>query len=152
MQKFRDTVKLVFLTTLLGSLFGMILYAHHLDDITVFSEHTHYYFLHKGSFQTQELVRANTREINTKLVIEEEGLYHVYVAITRDSEVRDRITELYRERNIELHSKEKSINNMEFQNNIDQFDLLIRNSRTLEEINSISAVVLSNFEQTIGND
>jgi len=152
MEGFKNTMKLVFFTILIGSFFGMLIHNHYLDDVFAFQDINVFYFLQEGTYSSRELVRANTRNLNTKLVVEDNGMYHVYVAITRDVSVRDYIIELYQEKDIEIHSKEKVFNHLEFQTNIDQFDLLLRNSTTIEEINSISAVVLSNFEQTIRKD
>ena len=127
----------------------MLLYNHYLDDMSVFHDSTNFFFLQEGAYSSVELVRVNTRNLNTKLVVEDNGIYNVYVAITRDRQVKESIKRLYSEKNIELVVKEKNLQNLEFQSNIDQFDLLLRNSTTIEEVNSISAVALSNFEQTI---
>ena len=149
MKNLKNTFYLVFSTAILGSIFGTLLYNTYSKDISVFGESNLYYFLQEGAYSSKELVGANTKKLDTKLVVEEDGMFYVYVAITRDKDVRDQITSLYKEKNIELYSKEKSVKNEEFQNNIDQFDLLLRSSTTIEEINSISDVALSNYEQTM---
>ena len=91
----------------------------------------------------------NTKDIEVKLINEENDKYYVYLGITKDEENAKKIKEIYTNKGYQLYIKEVSLTNEEFYNNVEQFDLLIKNTNKEEEILTIEEVVLANYEEII---
>ena len=50
----------------------------------------------------------------------------------------------------QIYIKDVRLNNEEFANNVTQFDLLVKESSSSEDVLTIEEVVLANYEEIIG--
>ena len=57
---------------------------------------------------------------------------------------------IYEDMGYQIYLMDKTINNEEFSNNVTQFDLLVSESDSSEDILTIEEVVLANYEELIG--
>ena len=134
----------------LGTILGIFLRNSYKDNLLgAFGEGKIYYFLQEGVYSNKDIMTENTKDLNIKLVNEENGKYYVYLGITRDEENVKKIKEIYNTKGYQLYIKEINISNEEFYNNVTQFDLLIKNTTKEEEILTIEEVVLANYEEII---
>ncbi len=137
---------------LLGAVTGIILNNKYQNNIiSTFNEGKIYYFLQEGVYSSKEIMTENTKDLDIKLVNEENDKYYVYLGITREEENAKKIKELYSNKGYQLYIKEVNLSNEEFYNNVTQFDLLIKNTDKEEEILTIEEVVLANYEEIIKN-
>lgn len=147
----KKTILLGILFTLLGAYVGHYLYTNNsLQD--VFNEKKTYYFLQEGVYSSKDIMTENVKDINNKLVVEEDDKFYVYVGITKDSDISKKIKDIYEDEGYQIYEKEMSLNNSEFDANLDQFDLLIKNSNDKEDILTVEGVVLANYEEIIQNN
>ncbi len=134
----------------LGTILGIFLRNSYKDNLLgAFGEGKIYYFLQEGVYSNKDIMTENTKDLNIKLVNEENGKYYVYLGITRDEENVKKIKEIYNTKGYQLYIKEINLSNEEFYNNVTQFDLLIKNTTKEEEILTIEEVVLANYEEII---
>lgn len=134
----------------LGTILGIFLRNSYKDNLLgAFGEGKIYYFLQEGVYSNKDIMTENTKDLNIKLVNEENGKYYVYLGITRDEENVKKIKEIYNTKGYQLYIKEVNLSNEEFYNNVTQFDLLIKNTTKEEEILTIEEVVLANYEEII---
>ncbi len=108
-----------------------------------------FYFLQEGVYEKKENVTKNTINLDQKVIDFKDDKYYVYVGITKDKNIADKLKKIYEEKGLNLYEKEQTINNEEFNNNVIQFDLLINKSNTDEEILTIEEVVLANYDEII---
>ena len=120
--------------------------------VKAFNEEKIYYFLQEGVYSSKESLNEAVKELEYKVIIKKDNKYFVYIGITRDKEVANKIINIYQNKGINIYQKEQVINNEEFYNNVTQFDLLINESTTPEEILTIEEVVLANYEEIIKNN
>ena len=122
----------------LGTILGIFLRNSYKDNLLgAFGEGKIYYFLQEGVYSNKDIMTENTKDLNIKLVNEENGKYYVYLGITRDEENVKKIKEIYNTKGYQLYIKEINLSNEEFYNNVTQFDLLIKNTTKEEEILTI---------------
>ncbi|MDD5887899.1 MAG: hypothetical protein PUC82_00215 [bacterium] len=146
----KKTFLLSIIFIILGASIGILFREKYQEQIlNVFSEGKIYYFLQEGIYSSKEIMTENTKDLDVKLINEENNKYYVYLGITRSEENAKKIKEIYKNKGYQLYIKEINLSNEEFFNNVTQFDLLIENSETEEEILTIEEVVLANYEEII---
>ncbi len=96
-----------------------------------------------------ESMKYDTNMITDKLVIKEKNNYYVYIGLSKEKENLKKISSLYEKLGYNLYLYEKEVENDTFLTNLEQFDLLMKNAKTEEEIESINAVILSSYEEMI---
>ena len=119
---------------------------------SIFKEKDVYYFLQEGVYSSKDIMNENTKDIKNKAVIHDNDKYYVYVGISKNLEIAEKIKKIYEKEGYQIFLKEMSVNSKEFSNNLDQFDLLIKSSNTNDDILKIEEVVLANYEEIKEND
>ena len=147
----KKTIILSLIFTLLGTLTGLFINTNHNKQIRTFNEEKKYYFLQEGIYSNEKNMLENTKELDSKLVINENNKYYVYLGITKEEKIAQKIKNIYQNKAYSLYIKEINISNEEFYNNVTQFDLLINNTNKENEILTIEEVVLANYEEIILN-
>lgn len=146
----KKTFFLSIIFTLLGTLTGLIINTNN-KQIRTFNEEKKYYFLQEGVYSNEKSMLENTKELDVKLVINDNDKYYVYLGITKEEKLAQKIKEIYINKGYSLYIKEINLDNEEFYNNVTQFDLLIKNTNKENEILTIEEVVLANYEEIILN-
>ena len=108
-----------------------------------------YYFLKEGTYYEKNILKDNQNSLRQKLIEKENDKITIYVAITKNLEVAERIMNIYEENNINLSIVERYNTSEYLKSNIEQFDLLILSSKDNEEVLKIEDVVLACYEETI---
>lgn len=118
----------------------------------LFKEKDVYYFLQEGVYSSKDIMNENIKDIKNKAIIHENDKYYVYVGISRDFEIAKKIKNIYEKDGYQIFIKEKTVDNKEFLNNLEQFDFLIKSSNTDDDILRVEEVVLSNYEEIKENN
>ncbi len=105
------------------------------------------YYLQIGAYTNKNNIEKDLPNIKNRLIVKEDDKYYIYVGITSDYENALKIRDLYKEKNVNLYIKDGYINNKDFILELEQYDILIRNSNTYEEVNSILESILSTLEE-----
>lgn len=137
---------------LLGFSLGEVIFTN--KDVILESINSHsekYYFLQEGVYSDQEILENNLSQLNQKIIDYKNNKFYVYVGITKNKEVADKLQRIYTNQGIKVIQKVKSLDNEEFSNDVTQFDLLINATNDKEEILTIEEVVLASYDETIKN-
>lgn len=138
---------LIILTS--GIILGQKIYLATENIEVTFNEENTYYFLQEGVYSSKQIMEENIKNMNIKVVDNQDNKYYVYLGITRDEGIAKRLKSIYEEEGYQIYIKEKTLSNDEFLNNVTQFDLLINNTTSTKEILTIEEVVLANYEEII---
>ena len=109
-----------------------------------------YYFLQEGVY-TNNILKNNMSNLTHKVIEKKDNKIYIYIGITKDIEIAEKLINIYEEKNIKLSIKEKYIRNNELKNNIEQFDFLILSAKDKDEILKIEEVVLASYDEIINN-
>lgn len=134
----------------IGYLIGNIIFTNK-DIFKKNNENEKYYLLQEGTYYDDKILSNNYSSIKQKIVEKKENKIHIYIGITRNLEVAEKLINIYEEKKVNLSIIEKYYSNEELKNNIDQFDLLINSSKDKEEILKIEEVVLASYDEIINN-
>ena len=134
---------------ILGFIIGNFIFGTKIDIINKLSKKDSFYFLQQGVYTNTDSLKNNTKHFTNKLIDKSNDKYYVYVAITKDEDIADKIIKLYEKKGISLIKKEKYINSKEFSNNVEQFDILVKETNEEDEILTIEEVILENYKEII---
>ena len=126
-------------------------YISNINAKSLFNSGESYYFVQEGVYSNTEVMNSDIKDIKNRAIIYKNNKYYVYVGISKDLEIAKLIKKIYENKGYQLYIKELNVNNKEFSNNVDQFDLLIKNSNNNGDVLTIESVVLSNYEEIINN-
>ena len=130
----------------IGFFIGQILFGDKIELIKRLQKGDTYYFLEEGVYTDYNNIQSN---INRRIIENKDNKYHVYIGITRDKKVLDKLINIYENKNINVSIKEIILESEEFKTNVEQFDLLIRNTKDTNQILTIEEVVIANYQEII---
>ena len=109
------------------------------------------YFIQGGVYNNPDNSKEDFKNINNKLVIrnKDDNKYYVYLGITYSKKMADKVKKIYKENNINTYIKEISIDNKNFLLELEQYDILLKNSKTKEEIDSVLETILATYEEDV---
>lgn len=136
---------------LLGFIVGNNLFSKRIELVKEINRNNTYYFLEEGVYSSKEMLQNNISKLTQKVVSENKNYYYVYIGITKNIDVATKIKELYEERGYKIKIKEKQLKNEEFSNNVSQFDILLKEATTFDEVLTIERIILSNYDDLINN-
>ena len=83
------------------------------------------------------------------MVIEKSDKFYVYLGISTEKTNAQKVQDAFLEKNIKVSIKKTVIDNVEFISNLEQFDVLLDNASTNDDIMSINEVILSSYEEMV---
>lgn len=117
--------------------------------INKYKKEERYYFLQEGVYTNKDILQTNLVNLNKKIIDYNNNKYYVYVGITKDLEVAEKIIKIYEKEGYNITILEKGLSSEEFSTNVNQFDLLIKDTKDNNQILTIEEVVLANYEEII---
>lgn len=132
----------------IGFFLGQLLFGEKIELIKHLQNKDTYYFLEEGVYNNYKSIQNNAN-IYRKIIENKNNKYHVYIGITRDKEVLEKLKKIYKKDNINVSIKEITLESKEFKNNVEQFDLLIKQTKDTSQILTIEEVVIANYEEII---
>ena len=151
MKKLKRDLFLLFIAVLLGAFIGDFISTKYGKAIPVFGKNNTFYIMQEGVYNTKEQLQENVKNLSPKIVINKNDKYYVYVGITKDEDVLEKLFSVYKDRGYTIYTKQEDINNLEFSKLSSQFDELIKNSDDSDEILKLEEIVLSNYKQRLLN-
>ncbi len=125
---------------IIGYILGSIIFKSKIDLIKNITNKEIYYFIEeKGSNVTKTSVK------------DYENIY-IKKGISRNLETANKIKSILEEQNKNVIIKEKYLTNKEFKETVTQFDNLIKETSSKEEILKIEEVVIATYEEILRNN
>ena len=137
-------------------LFGIILgkYIYNISNFNtkeVFDETYSVYLLQYGVYSNEENMKNSTTELPNYFYFKDKKGYHVIIGIVKNKNNLEKIRDSY-EITSNIYLKEVKITNMEFYENLGQYDNLISKSNDKNFIINAEKQVLSKYEELVLNN
>lgn len=141
------------LSLLIGGYLGYLIFNQYKqNNITTFNESDEpIYFLQQGVYSNEESILSNTKEISDYIYFKEDDKYKVYVGITTNKENAEKISNIFKDKNIDIYIKEMGISDKAFVEKLKQYDELIKATEDQNVILGIVKQILSEYEQVVKN-
>ncbi len=108
-----------------------------------------YFFLQEGIYSDEDTLKKSLVKISKKIIDKRDNKYYVYVGITKDKDIAEKIQKIYEKKGFSIYPVQRVLSSEEFSTNVDQFDLLIKDTEEEEQILTIEEVVLASYEEMI---
>ena len=136
---------------LLGYLCASFIFNQYGVNSLVFHDNENIYYLQCGAYTTQEASEQEIKGVDEKLTVKEGEKYYSYIGMTTSSEIAKNIQNMYKEKNVDIYIKSSYLENEDFIGQLNQYDVLLRASKNLEEVNSVLKTVLATYDEIILN-
>lgn len=140
----------IVLTIISGAVLGNSFYKKYEQEQNLEKEYNSY-LLQLGIYDSKEDMKKELLGIDDYIVIEKNKKYYVYLGISTKKKNVAKLQEMFLDKDINTSIKKTVINNIEFINSLEQFDLLLDSVSTNEDIMSINEVILSSYEEMVLN-
>lgn len=149
----KKTIKYILIASIIGILIGKYIFDASKEEIKSVSNinNTYIYMMQYGVYNDIENMKNSISNLKNYLYIKEDDGYHVYVGITKNEKLLQKIGDsLGLLANI--YNKRVKIDNIEFLEVLDQYDVLIEQTTDNEVIINAQKQVLSKYEELITNN
>lgn len=109
----------------------------------------HIYFLQQGVYSSFENVKTGTSDLTDYIYEEKDGKYHVYIGITKSEENAEKIKGYYEKKGYVLYRKEISVKGTNFLNSLDEYDVLLKETKDDKAIQTICRQVLNQYKELV---
>lgn len=132
-----------------GFIIGNFIFGNSKEIIKNIQKKDIYYFLQEGVYKDKESLKKNLNILPNKTYDITNNEYHVYLGITKDYEVAEKLMSIYDKKGYKTYLKKKRIQSPKFSKNINQFDSLIKVTNEEDKILTIEEIVLANYMEII---
>lgn len=106
-----------------------------------------YYLLQVGAYKNYENISKITKEYENYLIHKENDIYKMYIGITLDENIYDKLERIYNNKTI--YKKKINLSNKKFETMIKKYDKLINNIDDKTELNLIIKEELKKLESVL---
>ena len=145
----RSVVIPLLIAAVLGFYGAKIVYGFNKVKTSVSSLSHNAYAIQYGVYTSADTLKKTISDIDNYVVSMEDGKYYIYIGFTTDSKNLSKIRNVYDDLGIDIYVKEVFINNDEFIKNLEQFDILLDNVSSNDDILSITGAILSSYDELI---
>lgn len=134
-----------------GLILGNIFYRQYEKEQNLDNDYNSY-LLQLGIYTSREEMNTNTKDLDNYMVVEKDNKFYVYLGISTKKANAEKVKDAFKEQDVKVSIKKSVINNIEFMSNLEQFDILLDNASSNEDIMSINEVILSSYEEMVLSD
>lgn len=110
---------------------------------------TNLYFIQYGVYSSKELMEQNTIQLENYVYNLKDGMFYVYVGITKNKDNANKIINYYKELGYDTILKEFYINNKDFLELIDNYDNILNSTNDKVTESSIINQILIKYEEVV---
>lgn len=109
------------------------------------------YYIQIGAYSSLNNLNNNLSSIANKIILKDDNLYHAYVGITTSSDNAKKIKDYYERLGKKIYIKEMKVKNDNFKIELAQYDILLKNAQSDEEIKNILETIIARYNEIYNN-
>jgi len=144
----KKNIILITLSVIIGVLFTFFVLN---KENTYAKEEYLVYAFQVGAFEKEENAIEYSEYLPTSIILKEDKLYKVYVAIYKDIDLINEMVVYFEDKDINVYLKSININN-NFYKLLDNYELLIKESKDKNIYNKINQSILNSYLESVNDD
>ena len=143
-------LKYAFISIIIGILIGKYVFNQYNDDAinTIKESEEIVYLMQYGVYKNENNMIESTKKLANFLYYKDDDGYHVLIGITKNKKNKQKIVDSYG-LSVNIYMKEVKINNREFIELLNQYDILIDQTNDKNIIINSQKQILSKYEELI---
>ena len=147
-DKMKKTIGLIIISISLG--IGFTFFFLNKQNIYAKEEYMVYVF-QAGAYQDFENASQKLNEVPVGVMVYEEGLYKIYLAIYKDFNLINTMVNYFKKQNIEIYLKNITISKQFFKK-LNNYEKLLKRDNNEKQYDSINQQILNDYLESIKND
>ncbi len=150
----KKTILIILFAVLISLTFGNYIFSLYNGEVTPVTVDLDemVYVIQQGVYSSEENAHKNSKDLDFYIVKKDNDYYRVYVGLTHDKNISEKIKEIYTDGGKDIYVYEKKINNDAFIEVLKQYDNILNERNKAEEILSIQKQVLSKYRELVLED
>lgn len=107
------------------------------------------YFLQAGVYSSEESMKEAMSNISYYIYTKENNMYYSYVGIVKDKKNLDKLKEYFKSEGYDIYVREIFVSNLSFITVLDQYEILLKETKDNKVIKSIENQILSKYEELV---
>lgn len=107
------------------------------------------YFFQVGVYSNLENLQNAATQYEASIYQEQDSKYYLFVGLTKSEENKEKLKNYFESLYTDIYIKEITINNAGFLDTLDQYDLLLKEAKTNQEIKEVNKSILAKYEEMI---
>lgn len=107
------------------------------------------YFFQVGVYSNLENMKNASSKYDSYIYMEQDSKYYVFVGLTKSEENKEKLKTYFEQLYTDIYIKEITLNNSGFLDTLDQYDLLLKEAKTNQEIKEITKSILAKYEEMV---
>ena len=139
----------IFLAIITGGIMAYIVFSQYNTTKikTVFNESEKVKLLQIGVYSSLKSMKESMKDIEYYIYNKDQNMYYVYVGITNNKEVLEKLKNYYSSRWYDIYVKDVIIDNEKFIQILNQYDNLLIKSNDEETLKTVSIKILKKYEE-----
>ncbi len=139
----------IFLAIITGGIMAYIVFSQYNTTKikTVFNESEKVKLLQIGVYSSLKSMKESMKDIEYYIYNKDQNMYYVYVGITNNKEVLEKLKNYYSSRGYDIYVKDVIIDNEKFIQILNQYDNLLIKSNDEETLKTVSIKILKKYEE-----
>jgi hypothetical protein len=146
----------VLLCIVVGVLMGKVLLDQYkIEEVNIVSSDNieeKVYFFQAGVYSNIDNAKNSSNNLDSYIIVEQDSKFYVYVGITKNEENKEKLKNFFDSEPYDTYLKEIIITNLGFLENLEQYDILLKEASTESEIKAVNKTVLATYEEIMNND
>ena len=139
----------IFLAIITGGIMAYIVFSQYNTTKikTVFNESEKVKLLQIGVYSSLKSMKESMKDIEYYIYNKDQNMYYVYVGITNNKEVLEKLKNYYSSRGYDIYVKDVIIDNEKFIQILNQYDNLLIKRNDEETLKTVSIKILKKYEE-----
>ena len=109
------------------------------------------YFFQVGVYSKLENLKSAQANYTNSIYIKQDDKYYLFVGMTKDEENVSKLKNYFDELTYDIYVKEIEVSNSGFLENLSQYDMMLKNAKTIDEIKNINDAIIAKYEELVIN-
>lgn len=109
------------------------------------------YLFQSGVYSSLENMKNASLNYDSYIYTVQDSKYYVFIGLTKNEQNKEKLKAYFESLNYNIYIKEITMNEASFLETLDQYDLLLSEAKTNNEIKEVNKSILAKYEELVQN-